>query len=151
MTIRRLRPWRRTTDQTTGQKASTTEEKAGAERLKEAGQIIAIFALMLVVLLGLVGIAVDVTYAWREELRVQRAADAAALAGVVYLPGNVSGGVSAAQAEGSKNGFGSVSAGQAAGNPANALPCARSWPKHSVLQRPLKDRSVTPGSMPAAS
>ena len=114
MTLHLLRR-RRTADDKPGHKAPTTEEKAG--RLKEAGQIIAIFALMLVALIGLVGIAIDVTYAWREELRVQRAADAAALAGVVYLPGNVAGGVSAAQAEGGKNGFTSVSAQQAAGNP----------------------------------
>jgi hypothetical protein len=117
MTIRRLRFRRTADDATIGRKAPTTEEKAGAERLKEAGQIIAIFALMLVVLLGLVGIAIDVTYAWREELRVQRAADAAALAGVVYLPGDVTGGVSAAQAEAGKNGFTSVSAHQNTGNP----------------------------------
>lgn len=56
---------------------------------KEAGQIIVIFALMLTSLIGLVGIAIDVTYAWRNGLQVQRAADAAAMAGVVYLPGNL--------------------------------------------------------------
>jgi hypothetical protein len=116
MTIHRLRLRRATSDETSASSAPTREEKAGAELLKEAGQIIAIFALMLVVLLGLVGIAIDVTYAWREELRVQRAADAAALAGVVYLPGNVAGGVSAAQAEGGKNGFTTVSASQNAGD-----------------------------------
>jgi hypothetical protein len=38
-------------------------------------------------------------------VRLQRAADAAALAGVVYLPGNVSGAVTAAQNESAKNGF----------------------------------------------
>jgi hypothetical protein len=55
--------------------------------LKQTGQIIVIFALMLTVFIGLVGIAIDTTYAWRESLRVQRAADAASLAGVVYMPG----------------------------------------------------------------
>ena len=53
---------------------------------KEAGQIVVIFALMLTVLIGLMGVALDTTYAWRESLRVQRAVDAAALAGVVYMP-----------------------------------------------------------------
>src|SRR5438445_10475210 len=38
-------------------------------------------------------------------VRLQRAADAAALAGVVYLPGNVTGAVTAAQNEAAKNGF----------------------------------------------
>jgi hypothetical protein len=59
--------------------------------LKEAGQILVIFALMLTALIGLVGIAIDVTFAWRSGLQVQRAADAAAMAGVVYLPGNLAG------------------------------------------------------------
>jgi len=67
------------------------EDASLATQAKEAGQIVVIFALMLVVLIGLVGIAVDTTYAWREALRVQRAADSAALAGVVYLPGNFAG------------------------------------------------------------
>jgi hypothetical protein len=77
--------------------------------LKQAGQIVVIFALMLTVLIGLVGIAIDTTYAWREELLVQRAADAASLAGVVYMPGNFNGAspsaTSTAIAEAGMNGF----------------------------------------------
>jgi hypothetical protein len=75
---------------------------------KQAGQIVVIFALMLTVVIGLVGIAIDTTYAWREALRVQRAADAAALAGVVYMPGNFSGTGGAqdtAWAEAAMNGY----------------------------------------------
>jgi hypothetical protein len=79
--------------------------KTRAEQVRQAGQIIAIFALALTALIGLVGIAIDITFAWREELRIQRAADAASLAGVVYLPGNVPGGQSAAGAEATKNGY----------------------------------------------
>ena len=87
--------------------------------LKEAGQIVVIFALMLTVLIGLLGIAIDTTYAWRESLRVQRATDAAALAGVVYMPScfDSSGGSncatynasSAATAAAAKNGFATTS------------------------------------------
>jgi hypothetical protein len=77
--------------------------------LKEAGQVIVVFVLMLTVLIGLMGIAVDATYAWREALRVQRAADAASLAGVVYMPGNFNlttpSATTAAQAEALKNGY----------------------------------------------
>ena len=75
--------------------------------LKQAGQIVVIFALMLTVLIGLVGIAIDTTYAWRESLRVQRASDAAALAGVVYMPGNDGGALArkTATAEANKNGL----------------------------------------------
>ncbi len=85
--------------------ASKDKLKTKTQRAKEAGQIIAIFALALTALIGLVGIAVDVTFAWREELRIQRAADAAALAGVVYLPGDVSGGLTASANEAHKNGY----------------------------------------------
>jgi Flp pilus assembly protein TadG len=82
------------------------EEKPSLrQRAKESGQIIAIFALMLTSLIGLVGIAIDVTFAWRDEMRIQRAADAAALAGVVYLPGDIAGGVNAATQEATKNGY----------------------------------------------
>jgi hypothetical protein len=88
---------------------------AGAEPLDEdaslrsaarqAGQIVVIFAVMLTVLIGLVGIAIDTTYAWREALQVQRAADSAALAGVVYMPGDYTTAKSIAQNAATKNGF----------------------------------------------
>jgi Putative Flp pilus-assembly TadE/G-like len=73
--------------------------------VKEAGQIIVIFALMLTVLIGLVGIAIDVTYAWRNGLQVQRAADAAALAGVVYMPGSLGNATTRADAIATSNGY----------------------------------------------
>jgi hypothetical protein len=101
----KLRGLRSRSASTTPAKSDAAKEATTGDRLKQAGQIIAIFALMLTALIGLVGIAIDVTYAWREELRVQRAADAAALAGVVYLPGNVGGGTGASVAEATKNGF----------------------------------------------
>jgi hypothetical protein len=77
--------------------------------LKQAGQIVVIFALMLVVLIGLVGIAIDTTYAWRESLRVQRAADAASLAGVVSMPGAFGTATITADSEAAKNGYTSSS------------------------------------------
>jgi hypothetical protein len=72
---------------------------------KEAGQVIVIFVLMLTVLIGMVGIAIDVTYAWRNGLQVQRAADAAAMAGVVYLPGDPTNGEAKAVAVAKINGY----------------------------------------------
>ena len=72
---------------------------------KQAGQIIVIFALSLTALIGLVGIAIDVTYAWRNALQIQRAADAAAMAGVVYLPGDVGTATSRADAIALSNGY----------------------------------------------
>jgi hypothetical protein len=48
---------------------------------------------------------VDLAWIWSNQLQVQRAADAGALAGVVHLPGDPNGGVAAARGESQKNGF----------------------------------------------
>jgi hypothetical protein len=81
----------------------------GSDRIdlsaKQAGQILVVFALMLTVLIGLVGIAIDVTYAWRNGFQIQRAADAAAMAGVVYLPGDTATGSTKAKNIASANGY----------------------------------------------
>ena len=59
----------------------------------------------MIVLLGAAAIVIDVAWFWSSSLRVQRAADAAALAGVVNLPGNVATAQADAIAEATKNGF----------------------------------------------
>ena len=90
--------------------ADPLDDKTGlGGELKQAGQIVVIFALMLTVLIGLIGIAIDTTYAWRESLRVQRAADAAALAGVVYMPGALATAQDTARDAATRNGFPVVS------------------------------------------
>jgi hypothetical protein len=71
----------------------------------QRGQVIVIFAGGIVLFTLLMAVVVDVSWYWANSLRVQRAADAAALAGAVYLPGNVSTAVSSARAEASKNGY----------------------------------------------
>src|SRR3989442_14780181 len=71
----------------------------------DRGQTLAIVALMLTALFGFMGLVADIGWDELNMVRIQRAADAAALAGVVYLPGNVTGAVSAAQLEAAKNGF----------------------------------------------
>src|SRR5438093_12481667 len=71
----------------------------------DRGQTLVVVALLLTMLLGFVGLAVDVAWYELNMIRMQRAADAAALAGVVYLPTNVSGAVTAALAEATKNGY----------------------------------------------
>jgi Flp pilus assembly protein TadG len=91
---------------------------------KEAGQILVIFALMLTVLIGLVGMAIDVTYAWRNGLQIQRAADAAAMAGVVYMPGGLeaaNGGRARATAIAAANGYSTTNGSTVviAANPSN--------------------------------
>lgn len=69
------------------------------------GQMLLIFASMLVILLTVSALAVDLGWLWTNALRAQRAADAAALAGVVHLPGDVPGAYSTALAEARKNGY----------------------------------------------
>ena len=77
----------------------------GDARARERGQVLAIFAASIFLFVAILAIVVDVSWYWANSLRVQRAADAAALAGVVWLPGNVSQGVTTAKAEATMNGF----------------------------------------------
>ena len=55
--------------------------------------------------MGLMAIVIDVSWYWANTLRVQRAADAAALAGVVWLPNLYSSADTTARAEATKNGY----------------------------------------------
>ena len=77
----------------------------------ERGQVLVIFACSVVMFIGMCAVVVDVAWYWSSMLRMQRAADAAALAGVVYLPGNLPSAVSAARAEALKNGYTNGSGG----------------------------------------
>lgn len=78
---------------------------AAAGREGQRGQILALFALMLFVFVGMVAVVIDVSWLWASGLKVQRASDAAALAGVVHLPGNAAGAYQAAREEATKNGY----------------------------------------------
>jgi Flp pilus assembly protein TadG len=70
----------------------------------ESGQIIALFALALIVLCGMAGLAVDVGYARVEKRRMQTAADAAAMAAAsASIAGDNY--TSAARKDSSLNGF----------------------------------------------
>jgi hypothetical protein len=74
-------------------------------RREQSGQTLVLVALLLVPLLGFTGLVADVAWYEVNLMRIQRAADAAALAGVVYLPGNVAGAQNAALQEAAKNGY----------------------------------------------
>ncbi len=67
------------------------------------GQVLVIFAALLTILLGMTAIVIDLAWIFSNQLQVQRAADAAALAGVVNLPGRVDLAVADALAEAQKN------------------------------------------------
>ncbi|HEX5825776.1 MAG TPA: pilus assembly protein TadG-related protein [Candidatus Limnocylindrales bacterium] len=75
------------------------------KRSRTRGQIMIVFAMSIIVLCGMVALVVDVSWYWANSLRVQRAADAAALAGVVWLPGTPNVAYSTAIIEAEKNGY----------------------------------------------
>ena len=58
---------------------------------EDAGMALPLVAAMLVVLLGVSAFAVDLGWLYLNGARLQRAADSAALAGVVFLPGDTAG------------------------------------------------------------
>jgi Flp pilus assembly protein TadG len=83
-----------------------------AERSR--GQILVLFVMAIFVFVGMVALVIDVSWYWVNSLRVQRAADAAALAGVVQLPNNAAGAGGAyilAREEAKKNGYDYLTAG----------------------------------------
>ncbi len=73
--------------------------------IRSRGQILVIFTMSIFMFIGMCGLVLDVAWYWANTLRVQRAGDAAALAGVVYLPGDEPSAITAARAEASMNGF----------------------------------------------
>lgn len=88
--------------------------------IDEGGFVLAWFGLMLIVLVGLGGMAIDIGNWYYQASKMQKAADAAALAGVVYMPGPVPGPASvAANKVITQNGFDPASTTVASGaNPA---------------------------------
>jgi Flp pilus assembly protein TadG len=81
--------------------------RATSRRRRRAadGQVLVIFALSIFVFMGICAVVIDVSWYWANTLRVQRAADAAALAGVVDLSGNFSGAESIAVTAAGQNGY----------------------------------------------
>ena len=92
-------------------------------RHRSRGQVIVIFAGAVLAFFALLSIVIDVSWYWANSLRIQRTADAAALAGVVWLPGNPGQASIVALAEAVKNGYTdgvggtTISADQDASNP----------------------------------
>ena len=64
-----------------------------------------IFAGAMLLFATLSAAVIDLSWYWTNNLRMQRAADAAALAGVVWLPGNPAQAIATARAEAVKNGY----------------------------------------------
>ena len=101
--LRRFAMLRRTGDRTIPTRGADAKPRARSQR--EHGQILVIFAGAMIALMALCAVVVDVAWYWTSNLHMQRAADAAALAGVVWLPGNQASASTAARAEAAKNGY----------------------------------------------
>ncbi len=78
---------------------------------RSRGQAVVIFALSIVLFVGLSAVVVDISWYWVNTLKVQRAADAAALAGAVYLPGDPTTAIAEARASAVQNGYTNGSGG----------------------------------------
>jgi hypothetical protein len=72
---------------------------------RSRGQIVIIFALAIIAFVGMCAVVIDVSWFWSNSLRMQRAADAAALAGVIRLPAREDLAIDLARAEAKKNGY----------------------------------------------
>jgi hypothetical protein len=71
----------------------------------EGGFVLPWMAIMLIVLIAMAGFGVDVWNWWYTSQKVQRAADAGALAGVPFMPGDLAGAQSTALAVVKQNGY----------------------------------------------
>lgn len=88
---------------------ATDEPVEGGSRWRvrrdESGLVLVWTSLFLMVLLGFAALAVDLGHAYFVGQKAQNAVDAAALAGAVYLPGDLAGAQAAAQELAAANGF----------------------------------------------
>ncbi|HEX7094802.1 MAG TPA: pilus assembly protein TadG-related protein, partial [Acidimicrobiales bacterium] len=72
---------------------------------RERGVVLAFLALVLFSLIAFAGLAIDVGNWWWTGQKVQKAADAAAMAGVTYLPDDLPSAQAMAQSVASRNGY----------------------------------------------
>ncbi len=69
------------------------------------GQVIVIFVFALGLLFTIMALVIDIGNIWNNSLHVQQAAEAAAMAGVPYMPGDFATASTKANAEAQRNGF----------------------------------------------
>ncbi len=83
-----------------------TRQTGGRRRgVRSAGQVLVIFVFALGALFAILALVIDIGNIWNNSLHVQQAAEAAALAGVPYMPGDFSTASAKATAEAQRNGF----------------------------------------------
>lgn len=82
---------------------AATEPRPGNRRA--GGQVLVMFAMTASLLFGILALVIDVGSLWNASIHVQHAAEAGALAGVPYMPGDFTTASSRARTEAAKNGF----------------------------------------------
>lgn len=83
--------------------------RARRGRTRSAGQILVMFAAGIPLFFAVMAVVIDIGSFWNSSIHVQLAAEAAALAGVPYMPGDFPTAASTARLEAAKNGFSSAS------------------------------------------
>ena len=78
---------------------------------RSTGQVAVIFGGAIFAIVLLMALVIDLSWYWANSLKVQRAADSAALAGVVWLPGDPSTASTTALAAAKRNGYDSTVVG----------------------------------------
>jgi Flp pilus assembly protein TadG len=103
-------------------------------RRSAKGQAMAIFALVSVLLFVVAGLAVDAGTSYLTSNQLERAAAAAALAGVAYLPGDQPDAINAALVEAARDGFTNAGTGGTS-CPGNPSPCVlTSFPQTNQMK-----------------
>lgn len=100
-----FRPTNAMTETTAPTSPTAATRAASRRKSRSSGQVVVIFAGAMLVLMGMTAIVIDVSWYWVNSLRIQRAADAAALAGAVQLPNDPSEASLLARTEATKNGY----------------------------------------------
>ncbi len=92
-------------DQDVAAPLATLEPAPSAGTKSHRGQVLVIFSGTFVILLLMSALVIDLAWLWNNSLRIQRTADAAALAGVVFLPNTPAAACDAADKEATRNGY----------------------------------------------
>ncbi len=92
-------------DEASGPTEVATPAQPRPRRRGGPGQVLVIFALSLGLLFTILALVVDIGNIWNNSLHVQHAAEAAALAGVPYMPGDFATATSQARGVAARNGY----------------------------------------------
>jgi Flp pilus assembly protein TadG len=103
-------------------------------RRSAKGQAMAIFALVSVLLFVVAGLAVDAGTSYLTSNQLERAAAAAALAGVAYLPGDKPDAINAALVEAARDGFTNTGAGGTSCTASNSPCVLTSFPQTNEMK-----------------